>query len=88
MKEESKSKRYNGILGYTDEDLVSTDFMTDSRTSIFDSKAGIELNSKFFKLISWYDNEWGYSNKILDLIVHMDAIKLNSKIIEPSAESI
>ena len=77
MKEESKSKRYNGILGYTDEDLVSTDFMTDSRTSIFDSKAGIELNSKFFKLISWYDNEWGYSNKIIDLIKHMETVKLN-----------
>jgi glyceraldehyde 3-phosphate dehydrogenase len=75
MKEESKSERYNGILGYTDEDLVSTDFMTDSRISIFDSKAGIELNSKFFKLISWYDNEWGYSNKIIDLIKHMESVK-------------
>ena len=79
MKEESKSKRYNGILGYTDEDLVSTDFMTDSRISIFDSKAGIELNSKFFKLISWYDNEWGYSNKVLDLIEHMEKTKLKIK---------
>ena len=79
MLEESKSERYNGILGYTDEDLVSTDFMSDSRTSIFDSKAGLELNSKFFKVVSWYDNEWGYSNKILDLIVHMDNIKLNKK---------
>ena len=72
MKEESMSKRYNGILGYTDEDLVSTDFMSDSRTSIFDSKAGIELNSKFFKLISWYDNEWGYSNKLIDLLEHIN----------------
>ncbi|MDA9227818.1 type I glyceraldehyde-3-phosphate dehydrogenase [Flavobacteriales bacterium] len=79
MHEASKSERYNGILGYTDEDLVSTDFMSDSRTSIFDSKAGIELNSKFFKVVSWYDNEWGYSNKILDLIVHMDTLKLNEK---------
>ena len=77
MKEESRSKRYNGILGYTDEDLVSTDFMTDSRISIFDSKAGIELNSKFFKVISWYDNEWGYSNKIIDLINHMENVKSN-----------
>ena len=68
--------------------LKELDSDHDSRTSIFDSKASIELNSKFFKVISWYDNEWGYSNKILDLIVHMDAIKLNSKIIEPSAESI
>ena len=79
MLKESKSERYNGILGYTDEDLVSTDFMSDSRTSIFDSKAGIELNSKFFKIVSWYDNEWGYSNKILDLIFHMDTVKLNEK---------
>ena len=77
MQEASKYDRSNGILGYTDEDLVSTDFMSDSRTSIFDSKAGIELNSKFFKVVSWYDNEWGYSNKILDLIVHMDTVKLN-----------
>lgn len=60
-----------GILGYTDEDVVSTDFTTDSRTSIFDSKAGIALNDTFFKLVSWYDNEWGYSNKCLDLIAHM-----------------
>jgi len=72
MKEASKSERYNGILGFTDEDLVSTDFMSDSRTSIFDSKAGIELTPKFFKVVSWYDNEWGYSNKVLDLITYMD----------------
>jgi glyceraldehyde 3-phosphate dehydrogenase len=71
MKEASKSERYNGILGFTDEDLVSTDFMSDSRTSIFDSKAGIELTPKFFKVVSWYDNEWGYSNKVLDLITYM-----------------
>ena len=76
MKEASKSERYNGILGFTDEDLVSTDFMSDSRTSIFDSKAGIELTPKFFKVVSWYDNEWGYSNKVLDLITYMDKKKL------------
>ena len=46
--------------------------MSDSRTSIFDSKAGIELNSKFFKIISWYDNEWGYSNKLIDLLEHIN----------------
>ena len=79
MLEASKSERYNGILGYTDENLVSTDFMSDSRTSIFDAKAGIELNSKFFKVISWYDNEWGYSNKVLDLIEHMETTKLKIK---------
>lgn len=60
-----------GILGYTDEDVVSSDFITDPRTSIFDAKAGIALNETFFKLVSWYDNEWGYSNKVLELIAHM-----------------
>lgn len=60
-----------GILGYTEEDVVSSDFITDPRTSIFDKKAGIALNDHFFKLVSWYDNEWGYSNKVLDLIAHM-----------------
>ena len=56
-----------GILGYTEEDVVSQDFVSDARTSIFDAGAGIELNSKFFKLICWYDNEAGYSNKLVDL---------------------
>ena len=60
-----------GILGYTDEDVVSTDFIGDARTSIFDAKAGIMLNSRFVKLVSWYDNEWGYSNKVVELISHM-----------------
>ena len=63
-----------GILGYTDEDVVSSDFYTDPRTSIFDSKAGIMLNDQFVKLVSWYDNEWGYSNKLLDLIKHMSSV--------------
>ena len=57
----------NGILGYTDESVVSQDFVSDSRTSIFDAGAGMELNSKFFKLISWYDNEAGYAHKLVDL---------------------
>ena len=60
----------NGILGWTDEDLVSKDFEGDSRSSIFDVKAGIALNDKFVKLVSWYDNEWGYSNRLVDLIVY------------------
>ncbi|MET1260739.1 type I glyceraldehyde-3-phosphate dehydrogenase [Flagellimonas sp. DF-77] len=60
-----------GILGYTEEPVVSQDFVSDSRTSIFDAGAGIELNSKFFKLISWYDNEAGFSNKMLDLASHV-----------------
>jgi len=60
-----------GILGYTDEEVVSTDFQGDAHSSIFDAGAGIELNSHFFKVVSWYDNEWGYSNRVVDLIVYM-----------------
>ena len=63
-----------GILGITSEDVVSSDFITDSRTSIFDVKAGIALNDNFVKLVSWYDNEWGYSNKVVDLICHMASV--------------
>lgn len=59
-----------GILGYTEDAVVSTDFIHDKRTSIFDADAGISLNSNFVKLVSWYDNEWGYSNKLVDLTVH------------------
>ncbi|WP_091425316.1 type I glyceraldehyde-3-phosphate dehydrogenase [Formosa sp. Hel1_31_208] len=62
-----------GVLGYTDDLVVSQDFMSDTRTSIFDAEAAIELNSKFFKIVSWYDNEFGYSNKLVDL-----AQKINS----------
>ncbi len=60
-----------GILGYTEDAVVSTDFIHDARTSIFDAEAGIALNGNFVKLVSWYDNEWGYSNKVVDLIQHM-----------------
>ncbi|MBT8234613.1 MAG: type I glyceraldehyde-3-phosphate dehydrogenase [Bacteroidia bacterium] len=66
VKKASEGK-FKGIIGYTDEAVVSQDFVGDARTSIFDAGAGIELNSKFFKLISWYDNEAGYSNKLVDL---------------------
>ncbi len=62
------------ILCYTDEEVVSSDFITDSHTSIFDAKASILLNEQFVKLISWYDNEWGYSNKVLMLIGHMASV--------------
>lgn len=63
-----------GILGYTEDAVVSSDFYSDPRTSIFDANAGIALNDTFFKLVAWYDNEWGYSNKILDLISHMSSV--------------
>jgi len=59
-----------GILGYTEDAVVSQDFVSDSRTSIFDKEAGIMLNPTFVKLVSWYDNEWGYSNKLADMLVH------------------
>jgi glyceraldehyde 3-phosphate dehydrogenase len=60
-----------GILGYTDEEVVSSDFITDARSSIFDAGAGIELNPNFFKVVAWYDNEWGYSSRVIDLMQHM-----------------
>ena len=63
-----------GILGYTEEAVVSQDFVSDPRTSIFDAGAGMELNSKFFKLISWYDNEAGYANKLVDLAEYVDGL--------------
>jgi len=64
-----------GVLGYTEDEVVSSDFIGDSRTSIFDAKAGISLNGNFVKVVSWYDNEWGYSNKLLDMIAYMDTVK-------------
>jgi len=63
-----------GILGYTDEALVSSDFIHDDRSSIFDAKAGIMLGPKFVKLVSWYDNEWGYSNRLVDLVAHVKSV--------------
>ena len=64
-----------GILDYTEDDVVSTDFMSDSHTSVFDAKAGIALSDTFVKVVSWYDNEMGYSHKVLDLITHMNTVK-------------
>ena len=64
-----------GILGYQDKDIVSSDFISDTRSSIFDKKAGIALTDDFVKLVSWYDNECGYSNRVLDLIKHMEVTK-------------
>ncbi|MDB5000819.1 MAG: type glyceraldehyde-3-phosphate dehydrogenase, partial [Mucilaginibacter sp.] len=63
-----------GILGYTEDDVVSEDFKGDSRTSICDAKAGIALNDNFVKVVSWYDNEWGYSNKLIDLVQEIGKI--------------
>jgi len=67
-----------GFLGYTDEAVVSQDFVGDNRSSIFDASAGIMLNPKFVKLVSWYDNEWGYSQRVVDLMVHM--AKIDAKV--------
>ena len=73
MKEASEGE-LKGVLGYTDEDVVSSDFLGDPRTSIFDAKAGIALTDTFVKVVSWYDNEMGYSNKVLELIKHMYSV--------------
>lgn len=73
MRKHSESDLKN-ILGYTEEPVVSQDFVGDVRTSIFDAGAGMELNSKFFKIISWYDNECGYSNKLIDLAKHINQL--------------
>ena len=70
MKEASQSG-LAGILGYTEDEVVSMDFRSDPRSSIFDAGAGIELNSNFFKVVAWYDNEWGYSCRVLDLMLYM-----------------
>nr|AXF84296.1 glyceraldehyde 3-phosphate dehydrogenase [Coffea canephora] len=74
IKEEAAGK-LKGVLGYTEEDVVSSDFIGDSRSSIFDAKAGIALNEKYVKLVAWYDNEVGYSTRVVDLIVHMASVK-------------
>ncbi len=74
MKKASEGE-LKGILGYTDEPVVSNDFLSDTRTSIFDAGAGIQLSPTFVKVISWYDNEMGYSHKVVDLIIYMDSVK-------------
>lgn len=76
MKNASENE-LKGIMGYTDEDVVSTDFIGDSRSSIFDAGAGIMLNDNFVKVVGWYDNEWGYSSKIIELINHMSSVDNN-----------
>jgi glyceraldehyde 3-phosphate dehydrogenase len=70
MKEASEGD-LKGIMGYTEDDVVSQDFLGDARTCIFDAKAGIALNDTFVKVVAWYDNEWGYSNKLIDLVLQV-----------------
>ena len=72
---EAADGELKGILGYTEEAVVSSEFLGDARTSIFDAKAGIQLSPRFVKVVSWYDNEWGYSNKVLELIEYMNTVK-------------
>ena len=67
----ASENEFKGIIEYVDEDVVSSDFIHDSHTSIFDSKAGIQLSDNFVKLVAWYDNEWGYSNKLVDLAIYI-----------------
>ncbi len=74
MKEASEGE-LKGVLGYTEDSVVSSDFLGDTRTSIFDANAGVYLTDNFVKVVSWYDNEIGYSNKVLDLIATM--VKIN-----------
>lgn len=73
MKEASEGE-LKGILGYTEDEVVSSDFLGDTRTCIFDAKAGIALNDNFVKVVAWYDNEWGYSNKLIDLVQEMSKL--------------
>ena len=75
MKKASESDRYKGIIEYVDEAVVSSDFVGDANTCIFDALAGIELNDTFVKLVAWYDNEWGYSNKCLDLVKYINSVR-------------
>ena len=74
MKAASESPEYKGIIGYTEDQVVSTDFQGDSRSSVFDAGAGIALTSNFVKLVSWYDNEWGYSNRLVELAMHVTSV--------------
>jgi len=72
IKNAAESNRYKGIIGYSNIDVVSSDFLGDSRSSIFDEKASMQIDETFYKLIFWYDNEWAYSHKIIELIKHID----------------
>ena len=73
MKEAAEGE-LKGILGYTEDEVVSSDFIHDTHSSIFDAGSGIELNDHFFKLVSWYDNEWGYSNRCVDVLQRLASL--------------
>merc|ERR1719284_1344247 len=74
IKEKCELPEYEGIMAYTDEQVVSNDFITDPASSTFDALAGIGLDDTFVKLVSWYDNEWGYSNRLVELAMHVDSV--------------
>jgi len=74
IKKASSSEKYKNIIGYSEEEVVSCDFNSDIRSSIFDKNAGLKIGDNFFKLICWYDNEWAYSNKIVELIKHLNSV--------------
>ena len=77
MKKSSESGPLKDILGYTDEDVVSQDFVSSPLSSVFDRNAGIQMSPRFLKVVSWYDNEWGYSNRLVDLSHYMAGIDGN-----------
>jgi len=74
IKAATTDPEYCGVIDYTEDEVVSTDFVGNSFSSIFDKKAGIALSDTFVKLVSWYDNEWGYSNRVVDLVAHMATV--------------
>ena len=78
MKKAAKSEDLKGVLAYTEDMVVSSDFISNEHTSIFDANAGMQITDTFVKVVSWYDNEWGYSNKIIDMIIYMDHTSNNS----------
>ena len=79
IKAKAESPEYKGIMGYTEDQVVSNDFISDSRSSIFDAGACIGLTPTFVKLVSWYDNEWGYSNRLVELAMHVTVTRLLSR---------
>merc|ERR1712046_52193 len=80
IKAKCDTPEYKGIMGYTDDQVVSTDFQGDARSSIFDAGAGIMLTPTFVKLVSWYDNEWGYSNRLVELAMHVDSVGYSARV--------